>query len=61
LDREAFNRYVNDQSRLARLRADKSFVLQSGYAEEVSERKPKMKDWTPPALRRSEHVQQERF
>lgn len=56
LTREQFRAYVYDQSRINRLRQDPTYFLQSGWAEEVSERRPsKAQEWTPPAKRRNEH------
>jgi hypothetical protein len=41
--------YVNDTERINRLRQDKSFYSQSGWAHEVSDRRPTPpKEWVPP-------------
>jgi hypothetical protein len=48
--RDKWSDYVNDEARLQRLRADKTFYLQSGWAVEVLDRRPTVRsgDWNPP-------------
>jgi hypothetical protein len=51
LDRDAFRLYVEDAQRLNRLRHDRTYFLQSGWADERGERRPPRPEWTPPVRR----------
>lgn len=41
MSRERFREWANDQARINRLRHDRTYFLQSGWADEVSERRPR--------------------